>query len=136
MFFLGEGKKNCGGVPIFLKTFFWRGSEMMGGRGGNFFLHFFCKFFISFEWIQHFFVQGSNEWPGTTHVTLGQMRGLKKTAPNVTNIETSRHPDGHGNSITESTLIQWKVWRKTDWQIIPKHWNCNISTCQEASFKT
>ena len=52
-----------------------------------------------------FFVQGSNEWPGTAHVTLGQMRGLKKTAPYVTNIQTFRHPDAHGNSITESA--QW-----------------------------
>ena len=43
----------------------------------------------------------TNERPGTDHVTSGPMRGLKKTASNGANKQTS----GHGDSLTESA--QW-----------------------------
>ena len=43
----------------------------------------------------------TNERPESDHMTLGPMRGLKKTAPVGSNTQT----DGHGNFMTESA--QW-----------------------------
>ena len=46
---------------------------------------------------------GHNERPGTDHVTSGPMRGLERKMHSMAH--TDRHPDGHGNSMTE--LAQW-----------------------------
>ena len=43
----------------------------------------------------------TNERPGTDHMILGPMRGLKKTAHNGADIQK----DGHGDSMTD--LAQW-----------------------------
>ena len=49
---------------------------------------------------------GTNEWPGTDHVTSGPMSGLQKEpAPNDTDTQTFRQTHRHGHSMTESA--QW-----------------------------
>ena len=47
---------------------------------------------------------GTNERPGTDHVTSGPIKGLgKKLHPMAqTNRQTHRHPGGHGDSMTET----------------------------------
>ena len=52
---------------------------------------------------KHFF-RRTNERPGTAHLTLGPMRGLEENCTQWRK-HRERHPDGHGDSITE--LAQW-----------------------------
>ena len=48
---------------------------------------------------------GTNERPGTDHVTSGPMRGREKNCTQwrkQTHTHTDRQTDGHGDSMTES----------------------------------
>ena len=55
------------------------------------------------------------KYKGSDHVTSGQMKSLKKPAPDGTEPQNHTETDGHGDSMNES--VQWgrfsENWQKT-----------------------
>ena len=77
----------------------------------------------------------TNETPGTDHVISGPMRGLEKKLHPMD--QTDRHPDGFGDSMTESAqwgrfsenlILESKLWvRRYDYEQWGVSWRLNLS---------